>query len=259
MAARSINSGVITFGLVSIPVKVYTAASPEAVSFNMITPGGNRAKQHYTDAVTGDKVEQKDCAKGYEVAKDQYVVFSTDEIKALEVEKDKCMDIKEFVDADSLDLAAVEKSYYLGPDKGGDKGYRLLSETMKAMGKVAVAQWAARGKEQLIVIRPYKDGLILHQMFYANEVRDFEEVGCAKLQISDAERNMAGMLVTALSTGAFEPAKYEDGYVKRVQAAIERKVAGIPTPAAAPVAAAPIIDLLAALKASIEAAAAKKS
>jgi DNA end-binding protein Ku len=257
MSARSILSGVITFGLVSVPVKVYTAASAENVSFNMLTPAGNRVKQSYTDAVTGDKIEQRDCNKGYEVAKDQYVVFTADEIKALEAERDKIMDIKEFVDADSLDPAQVEKSYYLGPDKGGDKAYLLLSETMNAMGKVAVAQWAARGKEQLVIIRPYKGGLILHQMYYANEVRDFSEVPSGKLPVSDAERNMAGMLVSALSTGAFEPTKYEDGYVKRVQAAIERKTAGIPAPVVPSAPAPAVIDLLAALKASIEAAAKK--
>jgi len=251
--ARSILSGVITFGLVSVPVKVYTAASSESVSFNMITPGGNRVKQNWTDAVTGEKVEQRDCSKGYEVQKDQYVIFTADEIKSLEAERDKVMQIKEFVDADSIDLAQVEKSYYLGPDKGGDRAYALLSETMKAMGKVAIAQWAARGKEQLIAIRPYKGGLILHQLFYANEVRSFEDIGTKPFQVSDAERAAAAALVTALGVGAFEPSKYEDGYVARVKAAVDRKAQGLPAPVAAAAPAAKVIDLLEALKASIEA------
>jgi len=257
--ARSILSATLTFGLVTIPVKLYTAASSENVSFNMLTPAGNRVKQHYTDSVTGDPVEQRDCLKGYEVAKDQYVSFTADEIKALEAEKDKCMNIREFVDADSIDLAQVEKSYYLGPDKGGDKAYTLISETMKAMGKVAVAQWSARGKEQLVIIRPYRGGLILHQMFYAAEVRDFDEIGFAKITISDEERNMAAQLLTALTTGKFEPSKYEDGYVARVKAAVERKVAGIPAPEVKSAPAPSVIDLMAALKASIDAAQAKKS
>jgi len=258
MSARSILSATITFGLVSVPVKVYTAASPESVSFNMLTPGGNRVKQHYTDAITNTPIEQRDCHKGYEIAKDQYVSFTADEIKALEAEKDKCINILEFVDASSIDLIQVEKSYYLGPDKGGDRGYLLLSETMKGMGKVAVAQWAARGKEQLVVVRPYKGGLIVHQMFYAAEVRDFDEVACKPIAISDAEREMASLLINALTTGAFEPSKYEDGYVKRVQAAVDRKVAGVTTPAVKEAPAPQIIDLLAALKASIEQAKPKK-
>lgn len=252
MTIRAIQSAVISFGLVSVPVKVYTAASSEGVKFNMLTPAGNRVKQSYTDAVTGEPVEYKDCHKGFEVTKDQYVSFTAEEIKALEAEKDQCMAITEFVDASSVDLAHVEKSYYLGPNKGGDKGYALLSEVMKTSGKVAVAQWAARGKEQLVVIRPYKDGLILHQMFYATEVRDFSEIEMATIKISDAERDLAGKLVAALASDtAFDPSKYEDGYVKRVKAAVDQKAAGIAQVATVANSQPSVMDLFEALKASI--------
>jgi DNA end-binding protein Ku len=252
---RSINSATLTFGLVSIPVKMFTAASSEGVSFNRMTALGNRVKQTLHDSVTDAVVEQKDCNSGYEYAKDQYVVFTGDELKSLETEKSKTMDIREFVDAASVDLVQVEKSYYLGPDKGGDKGYQLLASTMKAMGKVAVAQWNGRGKEQLVVIRPFRDGLVLHQMYYANEVRNFDEVEVAKLAIADAERDMAGKLIQMLSTGPFDPAKYEDGHVKRVKAAVERKIAGLGPEAveATPAPKATVVDLLARLQASIDA------
>lgn len=250
---RSIGSASITFGLVSIPVKLYTAASSEAVSFNMLTPSGNRVKQKYTDAVSNEEVSFADCDKGFEVSEGQYVRFTKDEIKALEAENSKTMDIREFVDADSIDFVQVEKSYYLGPDKGGDKGLVLLSETMKSLGKVAVAQWNSRGKEHLVVIRPYRGGLVLHQMYYENEVRSFDEIKVGKTNISDAERGMAGQLVQALGTPGFDSSKYRDTFGERVRAAVERKLAGMPVE----VPEAPkttVLDLFAALRASLEGA-----
>lgn len=260
MGIRSTNSAALTFGLVSVPIKFYTASSAEGVSFNMMTAKGNRVKQQLHDSVTDDVVEQKDCNRGYEFAKEQYVIFTADELKALETEKSKTVEIREFVDASSIDLVQVEKTYYLGPDKGGDRSYRLLAETMKALGKVAVAQWNGRGKEQLVVVRPYRDGLVLHQMYYANEVRSFDEIDLAKIAVSDPEREMAGMLIQALSTGPFDPAKYEDGYVKRVKEAVERKIAGLGPEAieAVPAPKATVTDLLAVLRASVEAAKTKK-
>lgn len=249
---RAINTVTVTFGLVTVPMKVYTSASGKSVSFNMLSKNGNRVKQSYVDVITGDPVEQKDCNKGYEYEKDKYVSFTVAELKSLESARSKTIEIKEFVDTDSIDLALVEKTYYLGPDKGGDKSYKLLAETMKALGKAAVAQWNARGKEQLVVIRPYKNGLALHQMFYANEVHNFDEaVEVAEVKISDLERNMAAKLVQALSAGDFKPGAYTDGYVKRIQDAVDRKVAGIPleAPTETPVPSA--MDLFETLKASL--------
>jgi len=260
--ARSIGSATITFGLVSIPVKFYTACSSEAVSFNMLSPKGNRIKQKLTDSVTGEEVTHADCEKGYEIAKDEYVRITKDELKALEAECEaKTVDITEFVENVSVDPLYVEKSYYLGPDKGAEKGYLLLAEVMTERKRVAVAQWNSRGKENLVVIAPYKGGLILHQMYYASEVRPFDEIKVAtKTPISEAERSMAGKLLDSLSAEKFDPSKYKDHYVERVKKAIEEKVTSgsIKTSAIVEVPKASVLDLMAVLKASLEATADKK-
>jgi DNA end-binding protein Ku len=257
---RSISSAILSFGLVSIPVKLYTAASAEGVKFSMITPAGNRVKQKYIDAVTGEEIAQGDCNKGYEYAKDQFVVFSKDEIKALEAEKSPSMEIREFIPASAFDALMVENSYYLGADKGGDKGYMLLAQTMKKTGKVAVARYNSRGKEHLIIVRPFQDGLVMHQMFYADEVRDFSEVTekVAKMAFHDVEVEMAIKLVESLSTDAYEPEKYNDGYVARVKVAVDQKLSGETVTVAAPSEKSNVVDLMAALRASLDAAAAKK-
>jgi DNA end-binding protein Ku len=160
MPARAIASATISFGLVSIPVKLYTATSSEQVRFNMLHPETkSRVKQQYIDASTGEVVDRNSLVKGFEYGRDQYVVFTEDELKALETERSSSLDIVEFVPLESVDLLQVEKTYYLGPDKGGDKAYRLLTDSMVNTKKVAVGRWSARGKEQLVVVRPYKDGL----------------------------------------------------------------------------------------------------
>jgi DNA end-binding protein Ku len=256
---RSTNSATITFGLVSIPVKFYTAAASEAVSFKMLTPDGHTVKQKLTDAVTGAEVTHDQCDKGYEVAKDNFVRITKDELKALEVESEsKTCDIVEFVPAPTVDLIAVEKSYYLGPDKGAEKGYALLSEAMANTNRMAVAQWNSRGKEHLVTIRAYKGGLVLHQMYYATEVRPFEECKPTVTKpVSDAERNMAGKLVEALSVAAFDPSKYEDHYVARVKKAVDVKVSGgtFKTATSEAPKGATVIDMASLLAASLEAAA----
>lgn len=256
---RSVGSATITFGLVSIPVKLYTACSSEAVSFNMLTPKGNRVKQKLTDSVTGEEVTHDQCDKGYEVAKDEFIRITKDEMKSLEAECEaKTCDIIEFVPAPSVDLLQVEKSYYLGPDKGAEKGYALLSEAMAASNRIAVAQWNARGKEHLVTVRPYKGGLVMHQMYYATEVRPFEEVKpTATKPVSDAEKNMALKLVESLSVAAFEPTKFEDHYVARVKKAIDEKVAGgsFKTAATEAPKMGSVLDLTALLAKSLEAAA----
>ena len=160
----------LTFGLVSVPVKMYSAAVSNSVKFSQLTPAGNRVKQFLRDATTGEEVSRSDLSKGFEVAKGEFVVFTPEEVKALSVESDRVLEIEEFVDESSIDLAAVEKSYYLGPDKGGDKGYALLSAAMKGSGRVAVSSWTSRGKEHLVAVCPYKGGLIMHQLFYGSEV-----------------------------------------------------------------------------------------
>ncbi len=253
MPARAISSGTISFGLVSIPVKLYTATSPQQARFNMLhEETKSRVKQQYILPNTGEVVDRKTLVKGYEYAKGQYVVFSEEELKGLEAKRSSSLEIKEFVPLGSVDMIHVEKTYYLGPDKGGDKAYRLLAESMRATDKVAVGHWAAKGKEQLVIIRPYKDGLMLHQMFYANEVRAFDEVETgATFEFSDVERELARKLIGELSVDAFAPDKYKDEYAERVQAAVEQKVAGQEVHVAQEVPQAQIIDLFEALKQSL--------
>lgn len=261
MAARAISSGTISFGLVSIPVKIYTATSAQQARFNMLhKETASRVKQQYVVPSTGAVVGRKEMAKGYEYSKGQFVVFTDDELKKLEADRSGAFDIVEFVPLDSVDMIHVEKTYYLGPDKGGDKAYQLLMESMNATGKVAVGRWAAKGKEQLVLIRPYKDGLMLHQMFYENEVRSFDEIERgARFEFKDVERELAKKLIAELSVDAFDAGKYKDDYAERVTAAIEQKVAGQEIQVAQEVPKAQIIDLFEALKQSLSAAQASAS
>jgi DNA end-binding protein Ku len=254
MPARAISSATISFGLVAIPVKLFTATSSEQVSFNMLEPQTkSRVQQQYILPATGEVVSRSAMVKGYEYAKGQYVVFDEAELKALETERSNSIDIVEFVPLSSVDLLSVEKSYYLGPDKGGDKAYHLLTDAMVNTKKVAVGRWAARGKEQLVLVRPYKTGLILHQMFYSNEVRSFEEVDTgATFEFKDVERNLAEKLIAELSVDKFEAERYKDEYAVRVLAAVEKKVAGEQIHVSQEVPRAQVIDLFEALKQSLE-------
>jgi len=254
MPARAISSATISFGLVAIPVKLFTATSSQQVSFNMLEPQTkSRVQQQYILPATGEVVSRSTLVKGYEYAKGQYVVFDEAELKQLEKERSNSIDIVEFVPLSSVDLLSVEKSYYLGPDKGGDKAYHLLTESMLHTKKVAVGRWAARGKEQLILVRPYKGGLILHQMFYANEVRAFDEVDTgATFEFKDVERNLAEKLIAELSVDTFQPERYQDEYAARVLAAVEKKVAGEQIHVSQEVPRAQVIDLFEALKQSLE-------
>jgi len=251
MPSRAIASGTVSFGLVSIPVKLFTAASSESASFNMLHKKcGGRVKQQYICPTDNNEVvDRKDMVKGYEHARGQYVLFTDEELKAFEAERSNAIEITEFVPLASVDFVQVEKSYYLGADKGGDKAYRLLSEAMTQKAVVAIGRWAARGKEQLVVVRPYEEGLILHQLYYANEVRSFAEIDpTAKVTISDKERELAQKLIEQLTSEAFEAAKYHDTYSDKVRAAVEQKAAGQEITIAPEAPKAQIIDLFDALK-----------
>jgi DNA end-binding protein Ku len=254
VAARAISSGTISFGLVSIPVKLFTAASSEQVSFNMLHKKCNgRVKMQYFCPTDNEVVERADTIKGYEHAKGQYVLFSEEELKGLEAARDNSIDITEFVPLASIDLVQVEKSYYLGPDKGGDKAYRLLSEAMRGKDRVAVGRWAARGKEQLVLVRPHADGLLLHQLYYGSEVRSFEESTPAPSSPSATrERDLADRLIDQLSSETFETDKYHDSFSDRVRAAVDQKVQGQEITVAPEAPKAQIIDLFEALKKSLE-------
>jgi DNA end-binding protein Ku len=253
MPARAISSATISFGLVAIPVKFFTAAASEDVHFNMLHDKcGGRLKQQMFCPIDNEVVERKDIVQGYEYAKGQYVRFTKDEYKALETARESSITLEEFVPLETFDFIQVEKSYYLGPDKGGDKAYRLLSESMRDTKKVAVGRWAGRGKEQFVVIRPYKDGLLFHQMFYADEVRALDEVDTgATFTFSEVERDLAKKLIEQYSKTRFDQDKYVDTYRARVLSAVEQKAAGQELQLAPEAPRAQIIDLFEALKQSL--------
>lgn len=255
MAARASGSGTISFGLVSIPFKVYTATSPQSVSFNMLNKAtGSRVKQQYIDPTTNEIVARTDMVKGYEYAKDRYVQFTEDELKKLEAERSERLDIVEFVPASTVDFIFIEKTYYLGPDKGGDRAYKLLCESMERMGRIAVGRYWSRGKEQLVLVRPYKGGLVLHQVYYADEVRSFDEVERpGAFEFKPVEEELADKLIEQLSSDAFRPEQYHDEYRDRVLAAVEQKVAGQEITLSPEQPQAQIIDLFEALKRSLKA------
>ncbi|MBI3769687.1 MAG: Ku protein [Deltaproteobacteria bacterium] len=254
MAARSIGSATISFGLVSIPTRLYVATHSERIAFNMLHEVcGTRIKQQLYCPHCARVVERGETVKGYEFEKGRFVTFTGPEIAALEAEANHAIDIQEFVPLASVDPIYFENVHYLGPDKGAEKAYHLLAEAMRATEKVALAQFTSHGKEQLVLIRPYQDGLALHSMYYAEEVRAFDDVETGgDLKIRQGEAELARKLIDQLSTKAFHPEQYEDTYRDRVKAAVDRKVAGekVRTPEASP-ARARVIDLMQALKESL--------
>jgi len=255
MPPHSIGSGTISFGLVSIPVRMFTAASSGRVAFNQLHEKcGGRIRQQILCPTCNEVVDRTALVKGYEFAKEQYVRFTEDELKALEGEASQTIDIAEFVPLDQVDPIYFENTYYLGPDKGGEKAYRLLSDAMKKMNKVALAKFVMRGKENLVLIRSAKDGLMLHTMYFSDEVRDFGEVGKGEdAKIKPGELELANRLIDELSNEAFKPEQYADEYRGRVLSAVESKVEGREITTAAPQAQrAQVIDLMDALKQSIE-------
>jgi DNA end-binding protein Ku len=235
-------------------VKVYTATSAQTLRFNMLdAQHRQRLKQQYISARSGEVVERSQTVRGYEYAKDQYVVFTEDELKALESRSDGTIAIEEFVPIEKVDPIYFEKTSFLGPDKGGQKAYRLLAQALKDRGRVAIGRWSARGRQELVLLRPYGVGLALHSLYYADEVRSIGDVEIdLSIELSDAELNLAGQLIDQLSAEAFDPRKYEDEYRKAVLAAIDRKVAGEEIVSGEPVEKREqIIDLVAALKKSL--------
>jgi DNA end-binding protein Ku len=255
MAPRPVATGTISFGLVSIPVRLYSATQPaSAISFNLLhEKDGARLKQQYVCSQCGEKVERDQMVKGYEFTKDRYVRFTAEELKALEEIASQTIDIAEFVPASDVDAVHYEKAYYLAPEKGGAKAYRLLSEAMRRSGKAALARYAARGKQYLVLIRPRDGRLVMQQLFYADEVRPFDEVPVDEAEVKEQEVQLALQLVEQIAGDRFDPGKYEDAVKKRTLEAIERKVEGQEIQIAAPEPQAQVIDLMEALKASLAA------
>jgi len=254
MAARSIGSGTIGFGLVSIPIRFYVATHSEQLSFNLLHQAcGTRIKQQLSCPHCERVVERGELVKGYEFAKDRYVTFADEELRALEAEANRAIDIQEFLPLGKVDPIFFENVHYLGPDKGAEKAYHLLAGAMRDSGKVALAQYVSHGKEHLGLIRPFDGGLVLHSMYYADEVRRFGEIdtgGEPKVRAGEVE--LARKLIEQLSTTEFRPEQYRDEYRDRVQQVVQKKVAGEEVTAAVPAPArAQVIDLMEALKKSL--------
>lgn len=254
MSARPIASGTVSFGLVSIPVKLYSAGNSAAgISFNLLhAKCGSRLKQQYICPKDNNEiVPREDMVKGYEFSKDRYVTFKEEELKALEEQSTQSIEVVEFVPIEKVDPVYFDKTYYLGPDKGGAKAYKLLSEVMKETGRVALAKYAARGKQYLVMLRPAEHGLVMQQLLYADEVRPFSEVEIEPADVQPKELNLAKLLVEQRATDKFEPETYEDDVKKRIHAQLERKIAGQEIQAAPTETGGQIIDLMEALKASL--------
>lgn len=250
---RASASATITLGLVAIPVKIYTSASDESVQFNLLSPEGNRVRQVLVDSVSGAEVPRNETVKGYEVVKDQFVKFTQEELTDLQLPSAKTVDIKEFASIDAIDFAHVEKTYYLGPDKGGDKGYKMIALAMSHKKVVAVVQWSTHGREHLAIIRPYKHGLIMQLMFYKNEIRDFDDIAVADVGISVGELGMAYQLIDSLHPESLDLAKYEDRYTKAVREAVEVKIAGRQVQVVMGVPRVTAVDMVASLQSSLDA------
>jgi len=261
MAARSIASLTISFGLVAIPVKLYSATQATAgISFNLLHKTcGSRLRQQYICQKEGVVVERADMVKGFEFAKDQYVTFTPEELKELEEEGTKTVEIAEFVPAESVDPIYYDKAYFLAPDKGGNKPYALLVESMRQTHRSAIGRWAARGKMYIVQLRAVEGGLVMQQLLYAPEVRTLGELEIPQTPVRDAELALAKQLIEQTSGERFDPGAYEDDVRKRVEAAVERKIEGkqIEVSPILPQTGGQVIDLMEALRASVRKAAAK--
>ncbi len=260
--ARSIASLTISFGLVAIPVKLYSATiSSERISFNLLRQkDGSRVKQQYIAVNDGKPVERSEMVKGYEFAKDQYVVFSPEELKELEDTTSHAIDIGQFVPLESVDPVYFDGTYYLAPDRGGAKPYTLLATALRKARQCAIGRWISRGKEHIVVVRAMEDGLALHQLHFKSEVRELKDLGIEAAPVSEPELKLAQQLIDHLAVKRFDPNEYVDEHKARVQAAIQKKVEGKEVSLAeAPVSArgGNVIDLMEALRASIDARGAK--
>ncbi len=253
MPARAIDTAMIAFGLVSIPVKVYSTSEPShEIHFHLIHEGcGERLKQQYVCPRHG-VVERADMSKGFELTKGNFVELDKDELKALEAVSTDEIAIREFVPSVAIDPIYVDRTYYLGPDKGGDRAYGLLRDALEHAGLVGIAAFAARGKQYITMVRPFEDGLAMHQLRYADEVKPWSEVPLGKLpKATAAELRLASQIIDQLQHETFDANQYEDEVKDRVRKLIAKKAKGGQI-VAAPEAPKPVVtDLMAALKASL--------
>ena len=264
MAARSIASLSLSFGLVSIPVKLYSATeSSAAVRFNMLDKDGSRLKQQYVSEKDQRVVERAEMVKGYEFEKDRFVIFQPEELKALQESPSHTIDIVAFIPEKAVDPIFYDKAYFLAPDKRGAKPYNLLMEAMRQSGRCALAKWAWKAKQYVVQVRPAEDGLVLQQLLYADEVRSMKELDIEKVQVSPAELKLALQLIEQISEDTYDPTMFEDEEKKRILSAIDEKIAGKQIVANEPHETASsgggqVIDLVEALRASLGRGAAGK-
>jgi len=262
MPARALSTATISFGLVSIPVKLYSGAEPKsALSFNQIDKkDGSRIKQQLVNPRSGEVVPREEIVKGYEFAKGQYVLFEPEELKTLEAAATHTIDIVEFLKADQIERQYLDKVYYLGTDKGGARAYKLLAQALIETGRIGIGKYAARGKQYLVMVRPMADnGLVLEQLHYPDELRSFAEVPIEDAVVKPAELKLATQLIEQAASDKFKPENYRDEVRERMLELIQRKVDGEDitiAPTAEPEH--KIIDIMEALKASLAAGNARK-
>jgi DNA end-binding protein Ku len=257
MPARSIASLSLTFGLVSIPVKLYTATeSSSDIRFHMLAPDGSRVKQQYVSEKTGEVVERSSMSKGYEFDKDRFVVFTGDELKALEDAASHVVEIMAFIPEKAVNPVFYDKAYYIAPDKRGGKPYSLLQQALAESGRCALAKWAFRGKTRIVQVRPEEDGLVFQQLLYADEVRTLADLHVEHVEVSAAELKLALQIIEQGAQDNYDPSAYEDEEKKRILAAIDEKIEGKEVITQEAVEATPgggkVIDLMDALRASLK-------
>ena len=254
-AARSIASLTLSFGLVSIPVRLYSATeSSSTIKFNLLAPDGSRLKQQYVSEKDQKVVPRAEMIKGYEFEKDRFVLFTGDELKALEEESRHAIEIVAFIPEKAVDPIYYDKAYLLAPDKRGGKPYALLMEAMRQSGRCALATWAWKSKQYVVQVRPVEDGLVLQQLLYADEVRSLKDLGIEKVDVTGPELQLALQLIDQISADDYNPAQYEDSEKKRILAAIDAKIAGNKVVASAhheEAQTGQVIDLMDALRASL--------
>jgi len=261
MPARSIGTATISFGLVSVPVEVYASGeSQTSISFNMLHKDcGTKLKQQYICPKHDIVVERDNTVKGREFAKNQYVVFTPEELKALDQKATNTIDINEFVPLAKVDRIYLEKAYYLGPGKGGDRAYRLLAEALNKTGRAALGQYAARGRQNLVLVRPRDGVLVMEQLYYADELRSSKEVPLGEGEVKPGELTLAVQFIEQAATDQFKPEGYHDTVRERVLEAIQQKVDGQEITAEPETQkGAKILDLMEALKASLAKGAGEK-
>ncbi len=257
MAARSIASLTLSFGLVSIPVRLYSATeSTASIRFNLLAKDGSRLKQQYVSEKDQQVVARADMVKGYEFEKDHFVLFTPEELKAFEESSRTTIDIVAFIPDKAIDPIFYDKAYLLAPDKRGGKPYTLLAEAMRSSGRCALAKWAWKTKQYVVQVRPAEDGLVLQQLLYADEVRSLADLNIEKVSVSPAELQLALQIIDQISEDAYDAGKYEDEEKKRLLAAIDEKINGKQFVASAhddspQVGSGQVIDLMEALKASL--------